>query len=122
MSTPFTGSIIGSWLFFRSNQPGYDGTMVYHFDADGGCHWELFMDNGRIITSLGYSHAGSLLTLKYKSGSTADFELIQESDGSVQVPSPGGKVWWWMRRMDGPLPCSIAFMNDEGVLVRSLGA
>lgn len=120
MSAPAIGSLVGSWLFVRASVARASDTMIYHFDAQGGNHWELdWPDSARDLTFIRYSFAGSSLTLHYKSGSTRDFPLLQECDGTVRITSYENKLWW-MRRLRHPMPYSIAFIGDDGLLKRSL--
>ncbi|RBP43784.1 hypothetical protein DES53_105183 [Roseimicrobium gellanilyticum] len=94
--------------------------MIYHFDAQGGNHWELDWPNSpRELSYIRYSFANSTLTIHYKSGSTRDFPMVQECDGTVRITSYEDTLWW-MRRLRCPMPYSIAFIGDDGLLKRSL--
>ena len=115
MSAPFTGSIIGSWLFTRSSQPTFTPRIVYHYTADGDCYWEQDHEGKRHIFPVKYRFTGSTLVWTYSNGKERAFELVVENDGSVRVPSPSG-ILWWMIRLTSPEPYSMAFVDEHGHL------
>jgi hypothetical protein len=94
--------------------------MIYHFDIQGGNYWEIDRPNSpRDLSYIRYSFANSALTLHYKSGSTRDFPLVQECDGTLRLLGVSGHLFW-MRRLKQPMPYSIAFIGGDGLLKRSL--
>ncbi len=118
MSSPFAGSIVGSWLFTRSTEPTFAPRVIYHFTAGGRCYWESDTPGGpRALASLRYRYTGNTLEFHYSSGTQRDFELTVEEDGSVRFPSASAKGGlWWMVRLSAPEPYSRAFIDEHGNL------
>ena len=115
MSEPFTGSIVGSWLFIRSTKSDFETRIIHHFTAGGKSYWEMDFDGKRILTSTKYRFAGNTLTVIFSSGAESDFALTAEDDGSVMVPNPNG-ILWWMVRLSAREPYSKAFVDEHGEL------
>jgi hypothetical protein len=118
MSAPFTGNIIGSWLFIRGSKPDFTERIIYHFCNDGKTYWEVDNESKRILASLKYKFSADQLTLIYSSGSESTFTLTQEDDGSVRIPNKSGEYTWWMVRLDTPKDYSIAFVDSSGHLIK----
>jgi len=118
MSTPFTGDIIGSWLFVRSTKPNFSKGCIYHFDIAGKNHWEVDNEGKRILSSIKYRFTGNTLTLIFSTGTESTLTLTQEEDGSVKIPNAKGDYIWWMVRLNKPESYSIAFVDSTGTLNR----
>ncbi|MEZ0387246.1 MAG: hypothetical protein ACAI34_09285 [Verrucomicrobium sp.] len=118
MPTPFTGSIIGSWLFVRSTKPDLKASAIYHFTADGTNIWETEYEGRSMLTSLKYECTDDALTFIYPKGPGKPLRMVQEDDGTVRIPNSAGDHIWWMIKLTEPKPYSIAFVEADGVLQR----
>lgn len=123
MSKPFTGSIIGSWRFTQNPPHSYDDSeTIYHFDVQGTNHWELSLslDGPRVLVPLRYSYANSTLHFKYGNSWHHETRLVDVENGEIQAVDVARGLCWCMKRLEWPLSYSVAFVNDEGLLVKSL--
>lgn len=117
--SPDIPSLVGSWTFIRSSKLNANLSGVYHFTIDGLNYWET-QDPGesrRQLFKLQYEFRRGILTLIYSPGSTHDFKLTAETDGSIRFPSRDG-FDWWMTRLEAPLSDSVAFVDSSGRLER----
>ena len=118
MPIPFSGSIVGSWLFVRSTRPNFEESAIYHFTADGTNYWETEYNGRRLISSLKYECSEDTLTLIYGKGPGSPLKLTLEDDGTVRIPNASGDHVWWMVRLTEPKPYSIAFVGEDGAFTR----
>ena len=120
MTTPFTGSIIGSWIVTASSvrDVSKGPPPVSHFTAEGAFYQEVEIETTRFVANpLRYEFAEGKLTLFFRNGAESQIEVVEEPEGAIKARRSDGQTWSKVR-LAAPELFSLAFVDAAGTLQR----
>lgn len=116
MSTPSTGSIVGSWVVTESSEEHVSNgpPPVAHFAADGLFYQEVDIEATRFVSQpLRYAFARGKLTLFFRRGAESHLEVVEEPEGAIKARQADGQTWS-MVRLAAPEPFSSPSLTPQG--------